>query len=184
MTEPNQQQAAGKPQPPQQTRGAGSGENAVATRGRNYNESPDKNLDFAEGKKADDYKPGAYEPGPEFPEGDPAAGKLDYRTQNEAADPNLNIPMRDRRAYLIDQAEKNQAANDELNAIQVKQHERLQRASNLIHDPDYQRDISVEQAKIQLERHDPDKKLERIKGEMEARARRDKAAAAALEGKK
>lgn len=184
MTEPNQQQGAAKPQPPQQTRGAGTGENAVATRSRNYNESPDKQLDFAEGKKAEDYDPKAYEPGPEYPEGDPADGKLDYRTQNQAADPNLFIPMRDRRAYLIDQAEKNQAANDELNAIQVEQHKRLQVASNLIHDPDYQRDVSMEQAKLQLERHDPDKKLERIKGEMEARARRDKAAAATLEGKK
>jgi hypothetical protein len=158
--------------PPPEPRGAGSGEKANATRGRNYDESPEEHLDFAEGTSAADYKPEAYEEGPEYPEGEAAKGKLDYSTV--AADPNLYIAQRDRRAYLLDQAEKNQAANDELNAIQVEQNKRVQMASNLVNDPDYQRDKSMETAVAALEMHNTDAKDERIKGEMDARAARDR----------
>jgi hypothetical protein len=151
-------------------RGAGSGEKANATRDRNYDESPDERLDFAEGKKADDYTPEAYEPGKEYDEGDATKGKKDFRTV--ANDPSLYIAQRDRRAYLVDQAEKNESANDELNAIQVEQNKRVQPASNLINDPDYQRDNSMQTAIASLERHNPDS--ETLKGEMDARAARDR----------
>jgi hypothetical protein len=169
--ENNAQQTA-PPRQRREPRGAGSGEKANATRGRNYDESPDEHLDFAEGKSAEDYKPEGYEPGPEYPEGDPAKGKLDNSTTNNM-DPNNYIAMRDRRAYLVDQAEKNQAANDELNAIQVEQNKRVQMASNLINDPDYQRDKSMETAKAALELHNTEERDRRLKGEMDARRKRE-----------
>lgn len=168
------------PQPRQEPRGAGSGEKANATRSRNYNESPDEHLAFAEGKSAADYKPEAYEPGTDYPEGDPAKGKLDYSTI--AVDPNLYIAQRDRRAYLVDQAEKNEAANDELNAIQVEQNKRVQMASNLVNDPDFQRDNSMQTAVAALEMHNPDAKDQGLKGAMEARAERDRAQVAQQQG--
>jgi hypothetical protein len=168
------------PQQRQEPRGAGSGEKANATRSRNYNESPEEHLDFAEGKSAADYKPEAYEPGTEYPEGDPAKGKLDFSTV--AVDPNLYIAQRDRRAYLVDQAEKNEAANDELNAIQVEQNKRVQMASNLVNDPDFQRDNSMQTAVAALEMHNPDAKDEGLKGAMEARAERDRAQVAQQQG--
>jgi hypothetical protein len=161
-------------------RGIGGGEKANATRSRNYNESPDEHLAFAEGKSAADYKPEAYEPGTEYPEGDPAKGKLDFGTV--AVDPNLYIAQRDRRAYLVDQAEKNEAANDELNAIQVEQNKRVQMASNLVNDPDFQRDNSMQTAVAALEMHNPDAKDEGLKGAMEARAERDRAQVAQQQG--
>lgn len=155
-----------------QPRGAGSGKLANATRRRNPEDTLDKNLDFAEGKSAESYKPEAYEPGPEFEEGDATKGKLDYRTTNDY-DPNKFIPIRDRRAYLLDQAAKNESVNDELNAMQVRQNANVQMASNLIHDPDYQRDLSMESAMAELEMHDPDKRAEALKGEMDARRKRE-----------
>jgi hypothetical protein len=156
--------------PKKEPRGAGSGEKANATRDRNYNESVDEKLDFAEGKKAADYTPEAYEPGREYEEGDATKGKLDFRTV--ANDPNNYIAQRDRRAYLVDQAEKNESANDELNAMQVEQNSRVQPGSNLINDPDFQRDNSMQTAIAALERHNPDS--DAFKGEMEARAARDR----------
>lgn len=116
----------------QAQRGAGSGEHAVATRGRNYNQS------------AADY-----------PKGDIDKGRIDYDKLSEGQTAEI-IPARDRRAYLIDQAEKNEAANDELNAIQTDQNKRLQFAQNMIQDPDEMRDSSMETAINALKMHDPD----------------------------
>lgn len=156
-------------------RGAGSGQHANDTRDRNYNEDPDEHLAFAEGKSAADYKPEAYEPGRgDYAEGDPAKGKLDL-SSTATEDANLFIPMRDRRAYLKDQAEKNEAANDELNAIQVDQNRRVQKVSNLLTDPDYQRDVSMETAVAQLEMHDPDKVREQAEAATAAQEERAKA---------
>jgi hypothetical protein len=112
-------------------RGAGSGENAVATRHRSYNE---------------DVK---------YAKGDAAKGRVDpvKLTEGQVAE---QIAARDRRAYLINQAEKNEAANDELNAIQVDQNRRLQLVQNIIQDPDEMRDASMETAVAALKMHDPD----------------------------
>lgn len=180
MTTAEEQNTMPQQRQEREPRGAGSGEKANATRSRNYNESPDEHLAFAEGKSAADYKPEAYEAGTEYPEGDPAKGKLDFSTV--AVDPNLYIPQRDRRAYLVDQAEKNEAANDELNAIQVEQNKRVQMASNLVNDPDFQRDNSMQTAVAALEMHNPDAKDEGLKGAMEARAERDRAQVAQQQG--
>ena len=112
-------------------RGAGSGENAVATRSRDYN------------------KPASY------PKGDIAKGRIDPEklTEGQVVE---QIAARDRRAYLVDQAERNEAANDELNAIQVDQNKRVQLGQNLIQDPDEQREESMENAVASLKMHDPD----------------------------
>jgi hypothetical protein len=116
-------------------RGAGNGENAVATRDRQYNENR---------KGAAPVKSTTYE------KGDILKGRID------PANPDRLIAHRDRRAYLVDQAEKNEAANDELNAIQVEQNSRLQFAQNLIQDPDEQRENSMPTAINALKMHDPD----------------------------
>jgi hypothetical protein len=120
-------------------RGAGSGEHANATRGR---KSEDEN----------EHKPGDVT---EYPEGDPEKGRLDVEEQAECITLE-QIPMRDRRAYLVQQAERNEAANDELNAIQVEQNKRVQFAQSLLQDPDVMRETSMDQAKAQLQLHDPE----------------------------
>lgn len=117
----------------QETRGAGSGENANATRSRDYKE------------------------GTKYTKGDPAKGRIDFAKLAEG-ETIEQIPMRDRRAYLLDQAAKNEAANDELNAIQVDQNKRLQAVTNLIQDPDEMRDSSMETAVAALKMHDPDER--------------------------
>lgn len=119
-----------------ETRGAGSGENAVATRNRQYNESPAK-----------------------YAKGDIAKGRID------PDDPDRQIAQRDRRAFLVDQAEKNEAANDELNAIQVDQNNRAMAAFKEIDpvlDPDKQRADSMETAVLALKAHDPDERAKQI----------------------
>jgi hypothetical protein len=140
MTQAQEQEAknAAATQRTVDPRGAGSGERAVATRARNYNESPAE-----------------FEAGSKYPKGDPAKGRIDpvALTEGQTAE---QIPMRDRRAYLLDQAEKNEAANDELNAIQTDQNKRLQLAQNLIQDPDVMREESMETAKNALMAHDPE----------------------------
>jgi hypothetical protein len=130
-------------------RGAGSGRDAIAKR------AEDANI-FPKGKKASDYKPENYEEGKEYDEGDAAAGKLDYEKLAEAQNPEQQIPMRDRRAYLKDQAEKNEAVNDELNARQVEQANNFQQATKIMEDPDLQRDLSMENATAELDRHTPE----------------------------
>jgi hypothetical protein len=170
--ENTEQQQAAAPRQRREPRGAGSGEKANATRDRNYDESPEERLAYAEGKSAEDYKPEGYKPGPDFPKGEPARGKLDFGAA-ASVDPNQFIAMRDRRAYLIDQAEKNEAANDELNAIQVDQNRRVPLATNLVNDPDYQRDTSMQTARAALEMHNTDERDRRLQGEMDARRKRE-----------
>jgi len=156
-----------------QPRGAGSGENAVATRTRQYNEPASRDGG-----------------GKTYPKGDIAKGRLDPDR------PDRLIAHRDRRAFLQDQAEKNEAANDELNAIQVEQNERAMEAFKELDpvlDPDKQRDESMENAVLALREHDPDvrkqqvdakqkaadKRMERVEGRQEKRTNegRDKVGA-------
>lgn len=111
---------------------------------------------YPEGKTADDYKPENYEAGTDYPEGDPAKGKLDYEKIAEAEQPEQQIAMRDRRAYLLDQAQKNQDANDELNAKQVEQNNRLHVGTAMMQDPDLQRDLSMESAEAEIDMHTPE----------------------------
>ena len=128
-------------------RGAGSGETAVATRNRQYNESPK-----------------------EYAKGDIAKGRLD------PDNPDAYIAHRDRRAFLEDQAAKNEAANDELNAIQVEQNNRAAEAFRELDpvlDPDKQRADSMETAVAALKMHDPDERKKAI----EANQKNAKAAA-------
>jgi hypothetical protein len=113
-------------------RGAGSGEQANATRGRRHDQSP-----------------------AEYAKGDIDKGRLDPEVLAEGLTENLKA-ARDRRAYLIDQAEKNEAANDELNAIQTEQNKKVQFATNLIQDPDRMRDESMETALNALKSQDLD----------------------------
>lgn len=117
----------------QEHRGAGTGNEANATRSRDYKE------------------------GTKYTKGDPAKGRIDFAKQAEGITIE-QIAMRDRRAYLIDQAEKNEAANDELNAIQVDQNKRVQMAQSLLQDPDEMRDSSMETAVAALKMHDPDER--------------------------
>jgi hypothetical protein len=116
-------------------RGAGTGQQANATRDRKPKDT-------------------------EYPKGDIAKGRIDPEALAEAETVE-QIAMRDRRAYLIDQAEKNEAANDELNAIQVEQNKKVQLAQNIIQDPDVQREESMETAVAALKMHDPDERKKR-----------------------
>jgi hypothetical protein len=143
-------------------RGAGSGENAVRTRDRAYNE----NREGAAPVKTTSY-----------PKGEIAKGRIDYEKQGDC-DTNEVIASRDRRAYLIDQAEKNEAANDELNAIQTDQNKRLQRVTSMFQDPDVQRENSMQTAVAALKFHDPDevaKRRELFKEKRLARAKQRQA---------
>jgi hypothetical protein len=158
--------------PTRETRGAGSGENAVAHRSRTGDDDPAQandihklikkrqadavktNQKFAdETEKDDDDENDAPEPLPvtEYPEGDPDKGALDFDNLD-----NRLIAHRDRRAYLIRQAERNEAANDQLNALQVLQNRRVQRGTNALSDPDYLREVSMVTAQAALKAHDPD----------------------------
>ncbi len=134
-----------------ETRGAGTGENANATRSRDYKE------------------------GTKYTKGDPAKGRIvpEDLTLGQVAE---QIAMRDRRAYLVDQAEKNEAANDELNAIQVDQNKRLQLVQNILQDPDEMRDSSMETAVAALKMHDPDERKKRVAAKQKevAAAHKDK----------
>jgi hypothetical protein len=137
-------------------RGAGTGENAVATRDRKYNE----NRAGAAPVKTTEY-----------PKGDPEEGRIipEDLTLGQVAELKN---ARDRRAYLIQQAERNEAANDELNAIQVDQNKRVQLVQNQLQDPDRMREESMETAVAMLKEHDPD---ERAKAAATAQKHRDKA---------
>ena len=126
-------------------RGAGSGENAVHTRSRQYNEKAT-----------------------EYPKGDIAKGRIDYEQLSEGQTAE-QIAMRDRRAYLIDQAEKNEAANDELNAIQVDQNKRVQFVQNQLQDPDEMRESSMETAVAALKMHDPDERKKQVEAAQKQR---------------
>lgn len=159
---------------PQEKRGAGSGENAVAHRSRRDNGDPAQandlnklvmeeqakaaknNQKFADDteKELEKTAPELLEPGEvtEYPEGDPDAGALPA----EVAQLQNLIPMRDRRAYLIRQAERNEAANDQLNAIQVAQNRRVAALPALLNDPDYLRETSMQTAQAALMTHDPE----------------------------
>ena len=113
-------------------RGAGSGEYANATRGRNYDQTPT-----------------------EYAKGSIEKGRIDPEELSTGQTAEMKA-ARDRRAYLIDQAEKNEAANDELNAIQVEQIKKVQLAQNQLQDPDRMREESMETAINALKSHDPD----------------------------
>jgi hypothetical protein len=121
-------------------RGAGSGENAIRTRNRAYNE----NREGAAPVKTTMY-----------PEGEIAKGRIDYEKQGEC-DTNEVIAIRDRRAYLENQAFLNQNANDELNAIQTEQNKRLQTVIAGLNDPDQMRETSMVTAIAALKYHDPE----------------------------
>lgn len=131
-------------------RGAGSGEHAVATRGRQYNEKPT-----------------------EYAKGDIEKGRIDYEKLSEGQTAE-QIAMRDRRAYLIDQAEKNEAANDELNAIQVDQNKRVQFVQNQLQDPDEMRESSMETAVAALKMHDPDERKKQVEATQKQREKDSK----------
>ena len=137
-------------------RGAGTGEQANATRDRKYNE----NRAGAAPVKTTEY-----------PKGDPDAGRIDPEDLTIGQTAEIK-PMRDRRAYLIRQAERNEAANDELNAIQVDQNNRLQLVQNQLQDPDRMREESMETAVAMLKEHDPD---EQQKTADHAKKQREKA---------
>jgi hypothetical protein len=141
--------------PTRETRGAGSGENAVAHRSRTGDDDPAQandihklikkrqadavktNQKFAdETEKDDDDENDAPEPLPvtEYPEGDPDKGALDFDNLDN----------------------RNEAANDQLNALQVLQNRRVQRGTNALSDPDYLREVSMVTAQAALKAHDPD----------------------------
>jgi hypothetical protein len=138
-------------------RGAGTGENAVAARSRDFSKKP--------AQSESGFKPGDET---KYDEGDIDAGRIDPEQQADCITSG-QIPMRDRRAYLLDQARRNEAANDELNAIQVDQNKRVQLAQSLLQDPDVQREESMVNAVASLKMHDPDTVKER-----QAQAQKDR----------
>jgi hypothetical protein len=172
-----------------QPRGAGSGESAVHNReknsAKNRSDKPEYNtgrpqadyteVPFAQGKSAEDYAPDSYQPGKEFPEGDPAAGKPDFELRANMYTGAEQIPQRDYRAYLLDQAAKNEAANDEVNAIVVERERKLGAVAGLVLDPDYQRDISM-QSTLATIGSDPDAQQRRVDAARAIRMAREDAA--------
>ena len=160
----------------EETRSAGTGQNAVQQRSHPAGETHTK-LRKGSKKDEDDVKTRIHEemaeavknnqqmveetdvededaPEPEdvteYPEGDPDLGALDPEN------PARPIAHRDRRAYLIRQAERNQAANDQLNAMQVAQNKRVGEVSAYLQDPDYMRETSMQTAMTAIHEHDPD----------------------------
>jgi hypothetical protein len=125
---------------------------------------------FIQGKSQEDYEPGNYKPGKEFPEGDPTKGKPDFEERANGCATTV-LPQRDHRAYLLDQAAKNEAANDEANAIQVERLRRKKKTLGLVMDPDWQRDNSTESTLATLRAGDEetaDETRERIRKTREA----------------
>ena len=175
-------------------RGAGSGENAVAQRSRRSKEDPGEANDLNKivqeeqakavknnQKFADDTEtelertaPEHAEPGEitEYPEGDADEGVLPTETFQQQQ----LLAMRNRRAYLIRQAERNEAANDQLNAIQVAQNRRVAALPQLLNDPDYLREVSMQTAQAALMTHDPENMRQKREQAAELqKQRRDKA---------
>ena len=180
--------------PGKEPRGAGTGENAVAQRSRRSKDDPAEandmtkvvqeaqaeavknNQKFASDteKELDRTAPEQLEPGEttEYPEGDADKGALPL----EQAIQQQLIAQRDRRAYLIRQAERNEAANDQLNAIQVAQNRRVAALPQLLNDPDYLREVSMQTAQAALMTHDPENMRQKREQAAELqKQRRDKA---------
>jgi hypothetical protein len=130
-----------------ENRGAGSGQHANATRGRDSTKHPDARPGET---------PEKHIIPTQYPKGEIDKGRIDFEKLAEA-DVAMDIPMRDRRAYLINQANLNEAANDEINARMVEGHKRLHKVAAFLQDPDWQRENSMETAIATLDMHDPEK---------------------------